>query len=88
MEKDWAHLQHERKKITSQVMLQQDLETCRAENKLKDEDELFEEAHHPTCVLPEQAMISRLQRVKHKLLHGGYPQKIIEKKDTSWSGQS
>ena len=183
LEKDWAHLQHERKKITAQVMLQQDLETYRAENKLKDEDELFEEAHHPTRVLarnltavgepkpssihdphhiipgkgrfqqvrlvvtrlalhahgigindplngawlprykkhkghwagseapahreihrynyeswivntfsspmlPEQAMISRLQRVKHKLLHGGYPQKIIEKKGTSWSGQS
>ncbi|SBS30485.1 hypothetical protein MSP8886_01828 [Marinomonas spartinae] len=51
LERDWEHLQLERKKIVTQVILQKNLESYRKENLQKDEDELFEEPHHPTRLL-------------------------------------
>lgn len=42
---------------------------------------------HMKLTLPDAMYLSELKKLKSKLKHGGYPSKILEPKDASWSGR-
>jgi len=51
MKRDYEHLQYEKRRISTHVLLQKDLAAYRASSAEATEDELVNEKHHPTTIL-------------------------------------